>query len=393
MVRGQNEDESALIYGLESQARSLAPGPSGEGDSLVRFIVATQSLRSDNFVHLLEYVEDNHSLSKSIVKHPAGEVWGLCSSNKNCQLLVTSHSKPSPDQENQITSGCTLWRIPVDMSSCLVDEDGRSDQSPSLEKLSDLSPTTGKIGRSVVLKPEDEDHLVNFTEDKIFIWNIDSHQLVSELPIGGKSKLSKISTVRWSPHSNGNIVGAGVGSSVCGVDIRQKPTAFSWSVSTHNCLVRDLDFNPNAQYCLATCGDDFESRFWDLRKPDTPIVSLLNHSHWIWSIRYNQFHDQLVLTCSSDSRVVLSRIATLASQPFGHLLEEENSSDDDAQSGKKKEKEEPTDEVIATFEEHEDSVYAAEWSSSDPWIFASLSVDGRLVINKVPKNEKFSILF
>lgn len=391
MVRGQNEDESALIYGLESQARSLAPGPSGEGDLLVRFIVGTQSLKSDNFVHLLEYVEENHSLSKSIVRHPVGEVWGLCSSNRHCQLLVTCHSKPSPDQENQITSGCTLWKIPVDMSSSLVDEDGRNEQSPSLEKLCDLSPE-GKIGRSVVLKPEDEDHLINFSEDKIFLWNIDSHQLVSELPIGGKSKLSKISTVRWSPHSNGNIVGAGIGSSVCGVDIRQKPTSFPWTVNTQNCLVRDLDFNPNAQYFLATCGDDFQSRFWDLRKPETPIVSLLNHSHWIWSIRYNQFHDQLVLTCSSDSRVVLSRIATLASQPFGHLLEEEDpSSDDDVQQSKKKE--EPVDEVIATFEEHEDSVYAAEWSSSDPWIFASLSVDGRLVINKVPKNEKFSILF
>ena len=89
MVRGNNEDESALIYGLESQARALTPGPSGSSDSLIRFIVATQSLKSDNYVHLLEYVEENHSLSKSIVKHPAGEVWALCSSNKNCQLLAT----------------------------------------------------------------------------------------------------------------------------------------------------------------------------------------------------------------------------------------------------------------------------------------------------------------
>ena len=54
---------------------------------------------------------------------------------------------------------------------------------------------------------------------------------------------------------------------------------------------------------------------------------------------------------------------------------------------------EPTkDGVIATFDEHEDSVYAVEWSTADPWVFASLSYDGRLVINRVPRAEKYKIL-
>ena len=50
------------------------------------------------------------------------------------------------------------------------------------------------------------------------------------------------------------------------------------------------------------------------------------------------------------------------------------------------------DGVIATYEEHEDSVYAVEWSTADPWLFASLSYDGRLVINRVPRAEKYKIL-
>ena len=50
------------------------------------------------------------------------------------------------------------------------------------------------------------------------------------------------------------------------------------------------------------------------------------------------------------------------------------------------------DEVIATFEEHEDSVYCAVWSVADAWVFASLSFDGRVVVNHVPSQEKFSIL-
>ena len=52
----------------------------------------------------------------------------------------------------------------------------------------------------------------------------------------------------------------------------------------------------------------------------------------------------------------------------------------------------PKDGVISTYEEHEDSVYAVDWSTADPWVFASLSYDGRLVINRVPRAEKYKIL-
>merc|ERR1712111_17571 len=50
------------------------------------------------------------------------------------------------------------------------------------------------------------------------------------------------------------------------------------------------------------------------------------------------------------------------------------------------------DGIIKTYDDHEDSVYAAEWSCADPWTFASLSYDGRLVINQVPRSVKFRIL-
>ena len=50
------------------------------------------------------------------------------------------------------------------------------------------------------------------------------------------------------------------------------------------------------------------------------------------------------------------------------------------------------DGIIQSYDDHEDSVYVAEWSSADPWTFASLSYDGRLVVNQVPRNVKFKIL-
>ncbi|XP_017397468.1 EARP and GARP complex-interacting protein 1 isoform X3 [Cebus imitator] len=162
--------------------------------------------------------------------------------------------------------------------------------------------------------------------------------------------------------------------------------------NAHGQLVRDLDFNPNKQYYLASCGDDCKVKFWDTRNVTEPVKTLEEHSHWVWNVRYNHSHDQLVLTGSSDSRVILSNMVSISSEPFGHLVDDDDISDQEDHRSEEKSKEPLQDNVIATYEEHEDSVYAVDWSSADPWLFASLSYDGRLVINRVPRALKYHIL-
>lgn len=44
--------------------------------------------------------------------------------------------------------------------------------------------------------------------------------------------------------------------------------------------MRDLDFNPNKQYYLASCGDDCKVKFWDIRNVTEPVKTLEEHSHW-----------------------------------------------------------------------------------------------------------------
>jgi hypothetical protein len=51
-----------------------------------------------------------------------------------------------------------------------------------------------------------------------------------------------------------------------------------------------------------------------------------------------------------------------------------------------------TDGLITAFEQHEESVYSVQWSPSDPWVFASLSFDGRVVINQVPQDYKYKLI-
>lgn len=50
------------------------------------------------------------------------------------------------------------------------------------------------------------------------------------------------------------------------------------------------------------------------------------------------------------------------------------------------------DGVLQSYEQHEDSVYCAEWSAAEPWTFASLSYDARLVLSRVPRHFKYKIL-
>jgi WD40 repeat protein len=52
----------------------------------------------------------------------------------------------------------------------------------------------------------------------------------------------------------------------------------------------------------------------------------------------------------------------------------------------------PTDGIVCTIDQHEESVYKAAWSSADPWIYASLSYDGRLLVNQVPREYKYKII-
>ena len=89
------------------------------------------------------------------------------------------------------------------------------------------------------------------------------------------------------------------------------------------CFTLPIDFNPNKQYFLASSGDDGAVRFWDIRHSRKALAVRNDHSHWVWSVKYNPYHDQLILSSSSDGHVVLSSMASLSSEPQGgHLIGE-----------------------------------------------------------------------
>ncbi|XP_072026211.1 EARP and GARP complex-interacting protein 1-like [Amphiura filiformis] len=385
------DDEAPVIYGLEFQARALT-AQVAETD-VIRFLVGSQSLKHENQVHLLEFDDENNILNKSVYIHKDGEIWHMSSSPGSGDVMATCYNRIV---DNKTETHATIWRLPTqddgsESEPVVLDDSPSSAQS--LEVLCRLDNSHGSIA-SILWEPQgDGSKILSISDNNIVKWDLEASstqaKVSSTATLEGKGH-PKFTSGRWNPHHNNTQVATANDSTIRGWDLRSMEQVYTIE-NAHGQLVRELDFNPNKQYYLASCGDDCKVKFWDVRNTDLPVMSLTDHSHWVWSVRYNHFHDQLVLTSSSDSRVILTNASSISSEPFGHLDDDDDDSDKDDDE-EEKAKEPIKDGVIATYEEHEDSVYSAEWSTADPWLFASLSYDGRVVINRVPKAEKYRIL-
>ncbi|XP_014674202.1 PREDICTED: protein TSSC1-like [Priapulus caudatus] len=383
------EDDAPVIYGLEFQARALTAQVAETDD--IRFLVGTQSLKFDNQIHQIDFDDENNILNKNVFAHKDGEIWHISASPVDKNILATCFNNVS---DTKCEMAAALWRIPAEFD---VGLDDTSSSSHSLQLLCRLEHDSYSNMFSVLWQPNGEgDKVITMGEGRFLTWDLNASGTqatmtgVASLEAKGQPKFT---AGRWNPHSNATQIATANDTSIRLWDLRSMEQVSNIDVAHMQC-VRNLDFNPNKQYYLASCGDDCKTKFWDTRKTDEPLLVLSDHSHWVWSVRFNHFHDQLVLTSSSDSRVILTSVASISSEPLGHLVEGEESDDDDQDdSSRDGQKRAPqTNGVLASYEEHEDSVYAAEWSTADPWLFASLSYDGRVVINRVPRAEKYKIL-
>lgn len=152
------------------------------------------------------------------------------------------------------------------------------------------------------------------------------------------------------------------------------------SIDAHSHPILSIDYNPNKLYSIVTASQDRRIKFWDLRKPSLPLKILTGHTHWVSAVRYNRFHDQLIVSGGCDAQVNLWSVTSISSAPVGDLEDHHTETLKDG------------DKLIKSFDENEDSVYSLAWSACDAWIWASLSYDGRVVVRHVPSQEKYKIL-
>jgi WD40 repeat protein len=183
---------------------------------------------------------------------------------------------------------------------------------------------------------------------------------------------------------------------------------------------------------------DSVMKFWDLRMHlsnsldspsfQPPLLKTVRggHSHWMTRATYNPFHDQLVLSGGSDGIANLWRISSCSSAPLLELNDEDeddgetsrDSEGDDEVTGNEKRTENrhstpevdggelkfdagnksPTTnsayshDIRVTRFECSDVTADIAWSTTDPWVYATLSHDGAVVVHHVPSKEKYKIL-
>ncbi|CAL8131696.1 unnamed protein product [Orchesella dallaii] len=365
--------ESCAIYGLETQGRALC-SQAGE-EEIIRFFVGTLSPRAEGQIHQLDFSDETNQITRKIFKLKVGEVWQVQCSPWASNLLGLCYNEI---RETSAKMKCGVWKVPNSDTS----EIPHQQQELVLQwKFDDLhDPRFNENCQYIDWHPSKTGRVATIYSTQYFVWDVEGGE---PKLISSSKSTSEMYMGKWNPHLDGNQLATVTTTAVSGVDMRSMKQ--SWSIPlAHKFQVRDVDFNPNKQYCMATCGDDCAIRFWDVRNHKEPLKDIKAHSHWVWRVRYNGFHDQLLLTAGSDSRVLLHCLPTISSEPKGHSI---------LSDGEEEVNSPPLEEgILAKYEEHEDAVYAVEWSTGDPWIFASLSYDGRVVINRVPKSFKYKIL-
>ncbi|KAG0284848.1 Protein tssc1 [Linnemannia gamsii] len=388
----EHGEHRSCAYGLRHQARCLSAIKSTDGKS--SFIIGTQELSRPNEVHLLTFDEEVFEISTTIFSHPH-EVWDISASKEDPDLFFTCYREVIDGKKTR--SKASLWRMKHGYQEQEEDghEGGMHHHQPrggELEHILSLDIGDGSVKKVIW---QDRTEVISVEDWRICIWDIDIKLGTAKLTgsIDTPDREFKFASAVMNPHAQEVV--AVYGRSIQGWNLSSLKATFTIK-DAQPALLFCVDYNPNRPFQIATGGDDCKVRIWDVRDITAgPIMTIQDHTHWVWSVAYNKFHDQLMLTSSSDCQVNLQSIVSISTgaeyKYDGDVSEGGQGADEDGEQGDNVQ-DPPTDGLVQAFDQHEDSVYQVAWSSVDPWLFMSLSHDGRAVMNQVPSEEKFKIL-
>ncbi|CAM9691124.1 unnamed protein product, partial [Sphacelaria rigidula] len=315
-------------------------GGGGHGDT-PRFVVGTCSLREANELHVIGFHEEsNELLCDQAFSHP-DEVWGVSPSPADPSLLLTcSNGARGGGGDGGSEFKVNLWKLPKpDPSREPLQEHavGGARGAP-LEKLGEPQGQFGGLqtaATAILWSPmggglSQGEGIVTLADGLLKKWSLGEGRFEetgsSTVCEGSRAAAAArgAPAAAWDPHRPSEVATA-AGCSVRCWDLRTMKVTTTVE-EAHRFAVRDVDYNPNKPFCIVSCGEDRLIKFWDLRNPQAPVKSIVGHDHWVNTVKYNRFHDQLLLSGSSDCTVHLWRVSSVSSAP---LLEPE---DDDIDS-------------------------------------------------------------
>lgn len=339
---------SGIGYGLKYQARCISDVKADTDHT--SFITGTLSLKEENEVHLIRLSSGGTELiCEGLFAHP-NEIWDLTSCPFDQRIFSTVYSSGE-------SYGAAIWQIPELYGEL---------NSPQLERITSLDPHVGKIKCILWWPSGKHDKLISIDEETLFLWSLDCSKKVAQV----QSKVSvgmlhKLSGGAWDPH-DAHAIAVTCDSDTQFWDLR----TMKKTTSIERAHVRNVDYNPKKKHILVTSEDESGICIWDLRKPKFPIQELPGHTHWTWAVKCNPEYDGLILSAGTDSTVNL----WLTSPSSGDEFAPESLVDSPTRG---------FDPLLHSYSDYEDSVYGLAWSTREPWIFASLSYDGRVVVETV----------
>ncbi|KAJ7005664.1 WD repeat-containing protein DWA2-like [Populus alba x Populus x berolinensis] len=339
---------TGIGYGLKYQARCISDVKADTDHT--SFIAGTLSLREENEVHLLRLSAGGTELiCEGLFSHPE-EIWNLSSCPFDQRVFSTVFSAGE-------SFGAAVWQIPELYGQL---------NSPQLERIASLDGHVGKVNCVLWWPSGRNDKLISIDQENIFLWSLDcSRQAAQVQSMESAGMLHYLSGGAWDPHDV-NAVAATCESSVQLWDLRAMKKANSIECGH----VRNVDYDTRKKHILVTAEDESGIHIWDLRMPKVPIKELRGHSHWTWAVACNPEYDGLILSGGTDSTVNLWFASTTTS--------DELTSESVFKSPTRE-----LDPLLNSFSDYDDSVYGLAWSSQEPWIFASLSYDGRVVVESI----------
>ncbi|ORC88071.1 WD40 repeat protein [Trypanosoma theileri] len=343
--------QAAAAYGLEFQARAIAPfyHPSNGSMTSHRFIVGTSCFAGGNKIHLLDYQDEARLLECTMVWFHEEEVYGLWSSPSLTEpsLLAVRSSSQS-----------RVFRVPELISG-------------ELQEVASFAAATSQV----LWDLEGLQNEVRVTAGSaLIVYTLDEGRGGKEVSSFKVEGCKKINYAALDPHHSSVCIVACEGNGLYLIDTRKKQPV---SIGNTNALhgfgqTRCIDFSSCQANILLSSGDDGFVLWHDIRMNGSECLAykrrhLKAHDHIAHKALFNPFHDELLLSCGSD-----------------HTLKLWDASKQDAS--------EEQAVCLRRLTDFADSVVDACWSSSGPWVFAGVSFNGRVIVDEVPKEKKMEIL-
>lgn len=167
--------------------------------------------------------------------------------------------------------------------------------------------------------------------------------------------------------------------------MNEEQNSYKIHYNAHNNRIICLKHLKLKAYLFCTSSMDNKIKFWDSREIQS-IFLISSMPHWALDFNFHPTYNRLMLiSCSS----ALVRLIVFESEdPFDSNISIKEINNDLNEISKKVK----PNILVVDYNEFDETVFSSDWSEKDQWMFAGVSCNGTVHINKIPEDIKFKVL-